>query len=395
MGKRPITGLLAAVMLLTSCLSACGNTAVDNTAGASAGAAASGSGKIEVTDLAGKTYSFDKPLDKVIIQWSGSGGPFMTMSALFGKDVCSHIAAMDDGLQKYRMDMYEDFVKSVPELAKVKNIGSMDEDDFDLEGALSSGAQAAIVPIGLQKSISESIQPKLEAAGIPVVYMDYHAETLENHTKSVEMLGNLFGKEDRAKELIDFYTSHVNPVYTKTQEILKTKQRPKVYIEVGMKGPSEYGNSFSNTYSWGCLCYNVGGTSIGDGVLKEGGPLEPEYVLSSNPDKIIFTGSYWPSQADSIRLGFESTEESTNKLVAAYLARQGWNELNAVKNGEIYVVHHGVGREIYDCASIEALAKFLYSDEFADLNPTKTLQEFYQKFLPYEFSGVWYMKYTA
>lgn len=395
MKKKKIAGVLASALLLTSFLTGCSGSAETSPSLDATPANAAVGKKIEVTDLAGKSYTFDHPLDKVIIQWSGSGGPFMTMSALFGKDVCKHIAAMDDGLQKNRMDMYNQYVKGVPDLANVKTTGSMDADDFNLEAALSSGADAAIIPLGLQKSVQESIQPKLEAAGIPVIYIDYHTESIENHTKSTELLGKLFGKEARAQELIDFYTSHVTPVYNQVEALLKTKARPKVYIECGSTGPSEYGNSYTNNYMWGGMVYNAGGTSIADGIIEKSTPLEPEYVISSNPDKIIFTGSFWPAQADSIRMGFEATEAGARQQIAAYLARPGWSELTAVKNGEIYVIHHAVGREMYDCASIEALAKYIFPNEFKNIDPTKTLQEYYEKFLPYDFSGVWFMKYSA
>ena len=39
-------------------------------------------GKIEIEDVLGRKVQLDKPLDKVIIQGSGSGGPFMTMMYL-------------------------------------------------------------------------------------------------------------------------------------------------------------------------------------------------------------------------------------------------------------------------------------------------------------------------
>ena len=354
------------------------------------------SSKITITDLVGETYTFDKPLESVIINWSGSGGPFMTMSALLGKDVWKYIAGMDDGLPVNRMDMYEQYIKTVPELADIPIFGGMDSEDFNLEAAMASGADAAIIPLGLRSAVQENIQPKLEAAGIPVIYMDYHAETIENHSKSTELLGKLFGKEERAKELIDFYTSHVTVIYDKVEKILKTEDRPRVYIEVGSGSPEKYGNSYANDYMWGGICHNVGGYSIAGDVLQAGtaGIVEPEFVLSSNPDKIIFTGSYWPNAPESIRLGFQGNKASTKKLVAAYLDRPGYNELNAVKNGEVYVIHHGVGREMYDCASIEAFAKYIFPEHFADLDPTATLREYYETFLPYEFDGIWYMKYN-
>lgn len=394
MRNRKIACILTGTMLFTLLLSACGRSVP---ASGAAQPPESGGTEITITDLAGKTYTFDNVLDSVIIQWSGSGGPFMTMSALFGKDVYKHIAGMDDDIQKNRMDMYEQFCKNVPELADVPIVGNMDSDDFNIEAAIASGAEAAIIPIGLQSAAQENIQPKLEAAGIPVIYIDYHAETIEKHTKSTQILGTLFGKEERAQELIDFYTSHVTAVYDKVEEILKTKERPTVYIEGAYKSPEEYGNSYPNDFMWGGMCYNTGAYSIATDVLKgsSAGVLEAEYVLSSNPDKIIFTGSYWPAAPESIRMGFQASEEQTRKLVSAYLDRPGWKELDAVKNGEVYVVHHSIGREMFDCASMEALAKIVFPDEFTDLDPTATLREYYETFLPYDLAGLWYMKYEG
>lgn len=51
-----------------------------------------------VTDVAGRKVELQLPVKKAVIAWSGSGGPFMTMSALLGKDVHKHIAGWDEGL---------------------------------------------------------------------------------------------------------------------------------------------------------------------------------------------------------------------------------------------------------------------------------------------------------
>ena len=92
-------------------------------------------------------------------------------------------------------------------------------------------------------------------------------------------------------------------------------------------------------------------------------------------------------------MGFEATEEKARELISAYLERPGWSELEAVKNGEVYALHHGLGREIYDCVCYEFLAKVCFPDEFADLDPEASLREYYETFLPYEYTGVWFMEY--
>lgn len=348
---------------------------------------------IEITDVAGQTLTFDRPVDKAIIQWSGSGGGFIVMSALFGSDVPQHIAAMDSGLENYRADMWANFCKSVPDLENVPKIGTIGK-DFDVEAAIASDADVAILPYGLQKSASEAVQAKLEAAGIPVVYIDFHDETVENHVKSVQIMGKLFGLEERAQEICDFYLEHRQNVDRRIASVLETESRPSMYIEVGMGGPEKFGNSYTNSYMWGGIAFDSGADSIGDGVIENAAELDPEYVLESNPQKIVLTGSYWPDQAASVRMGFDADETQLKPLVDAYFnERSGWSDLSAWKNKQIYVVHHGIGRNIYDCACYEFFAQVCFPKEFSDLDPAATLKEFYQRFLPYEFSGLWFYVY--
>ena len=163
------------------------------------------SGPITITDIAGQEYTFDKPLDKVIVQWSAAGGPFMTMSALLGDEVADHLAFIDDDMASSRADMWAKFTEAVPEIAELPTIGRVDKDAFEVEAAIASGADAAIFPVDMKAAAEQSVQSKLEAAGIPVIYINYHDETVENHVKSTEILGKLFGKEERCL----LYTSSV------------------------------------------------------------------------------------------------------------------------------------------------------------------------------------------
>jgi iron complex transport system substrate-binding protein len=389
LSKRVLALVLSAAFVVGT-FAGCGNTQQQ---GSSAAGSSAAGGKITVKDLTGKEFTFDKPLDKVAIQWSGSGGPFMIMAALYGKDFVNHIAAMDDGLVKNRKDMYDQYVKDVPEIANINIIGSVENDGFNLEKLISSGAEAFVVPLGIQATLKEGLQEKIEKAGIPVIYMDYHAETMENHIASTKLLGKLFGKEDRAKEIVDWYKSHMDPLNEKIKTVVEKNGRPKVYIECAQKGRDEIGNSYGNNYMWGAMVYNVGGTSIADGKVTKYSPLEKEFILSTDPDVIIFTGSIWEGQTDYARMGFAATKEDSNERLKKILTRDGWDNLKAVKNNRVYSIHHGLGREIYDCASFEALAKFIWPEDFKDLDPEATLKGYYEKFLPFTYGGLWFLHY--
>ena len=64
---------------------------------------------------------------------------------------------------------------------------------------------------------------------------------------------------------------------------------------------------------------------------------------------------------------------------------------NAFRYGRICTIHHGLSRHIYDFVAYEFLAKVLYPDVFRDVDPLKDFIEFHRRFLPVDYSGVWFL----
>ena len=322
---------------------------------------------IEITDVTGRTVTLKKPAERVVLQWSGAGGPFFTISALMGKDTPKVIAGMDTSLQDYRADMWKHFTTEMPELAKIPVVGTIGDKTFNAEQVVALNPDVIFIPVDLKDQYESDAKAKMDAAGIQTIYIDYHAEKLESHQKSIEAIGL-----DRVSKI--------------------NKPKPTVYLEVGMNGPEEFGNSFSSNYSWGALATMAGADVITKDVIKKTSPINPEFILEKNPDIIMIMGSYWPKKPTSMRLGFEATEDSSQALLKAFTTeRQGWSDLKAVENKQVYSAHHGLPREVFDAAVFEYLAKTFYPEEFKDVDPEATLKEFYDKFLPYSYSGIWFM----
>ena len=345
---------------------------------------------IEITDVTGRTVTLKKPAERVVLQWSGAGGPFLTISALMGKDTPKVIAGMDTSLQQYRADMWKHFTTEMPELAKIPEVGTVGDKNFNVEQVVALHPDVIFIPVDLKNQYESDAKQKLDEAGVQTIYIDYHAENLEKHQKSIEAIGKALGKEDRAAEISKFYTDHVTKVLDRVKTINKPK--PTVYLEVGMKGSEEFGNSFSGNYSWGALATLCGADVITKDIVKRSTPINPEFVLEKNPDIIMIMGSYWPKNPTSMRLGFEANEAQSQELLKAFTTeRQGWSDLKAVENKDVYSIHHGLPREVYDAAVFEYLAKTFYPEEFKDVDPEATLKEFYDKFLPYSYGGIWFM----
>ena len=341
-----------------------------------------------ITDLSGNEITLEKPLDKVIIQGSSSGGPFMTMMYLDKDNFLSKIAAMDDSVKLDRNDFYTRLEKVMPEIDEVPRIANFMDNDFSYEAILNTDADGIIAPIGFKTQI-EAIQEKID---IPVFYVDYHSQEFDKHIASTKLIADVTGLDKNLDELIDFYTSKVSPIIERKFDEGK---KPKVYVEHGYEGEKEYGNSYGSNKMWGKIVEDCGGHNIGSDALgaDEAIPLASEFVLSENPEKIILTGSQWIEKPHSMKMGYDTTADWVEEKIDKYKTRPGWSDLDAMKNHEVYVISQQLVRDMSDFYAYEYLAKILHPDIYGDLDPDKDLKEFYEKFMPIDLEGTWSYKY--
>lgn len=110
----------------------------------------------------------------------------------------------------------------------------------------------------------------------------------------------------------------------------------------------------------------------------------PEYVISSNPDYIFIGGAIWSGDTggDQMRMGFTIDEALAQERLRGFAGREEWKGLTAVQNGDVYGVDHGSLRNIADYVFTEYMAKCIYPDLFADLDPEAEMHDLYATYLP-------------
>jgi len=338
--------------------------------------------ELTILDLADRTVTINKPVEKVVplfnfeeyLAVEGGEDPFIK--------IVGWTRAYWEGRRQW---IWEKYTEAFPAINEITDVGYIHKGTFSAEKTISLEPDIVIMSKNDYESARDDIS-RLEQAGIPAICVDYHIQTIEAHTKSTLMLGYVLGKEERAQDLVDFYTEHVDEVYTRIEGI--DKPEPEVYIECGYKGTSEYGNTYGN-FMWGALIEDCGGMNIAEGVIEKSAQINPEYLLDANPDVIIITGSYWPATSDSMRLGYYADPDESRELLDAFTDRPGWDTLDAVNNNKVYSIHHGLSRHIHDFVAVQYFAKCFYPEEFEDLDPEEDLKEFHELFMPVEYSGVW------
>lgn len=311
---------------------------------------------------------------------------FEDFYAIVGPDAYDRVVAISrDTWAGWRPSQWARYVAVTPRLEQLVDIGEADSGTFNIEAAIAARPDVALLAAWQFRSLGESVK-KLEAAGIPVVVVDFNAQTLQKHVQSTLIIGQLMGSEARANQLVDEYKAAFADVLARVKGSSEAADSKNVYVELGNKGADTYGNSYGNTM-WGKTVELAGGRNIAKGKIENWGPLNPEYVIASNPDLIIVAGSAWLNRPKAVLAGFDVKSETTQARLYPYTQRPGWPGLTAVKNGEVHAVYHGGARTLYDYVFLQYIAKRLHPEAFAGVDPVAAHRRFYEKYLPIEVEG--------
>ncbi|MET3613308.1 ABC-type Fe3+-hydroxamate transport system substrate-binding protein [Rhizobium aquaticum] len=344
-----------------------------------------------VTDVLDRKVELASPPQRILL-----GFNFEDFMAVGGPGVMDRVVAVSAPVWRdWRPGQYAAYVKAIPSIADKVDVGDAEAGTFSVEKAISARPDLVILAAWQFKALGETVK-QFEAAGVPVVVIDYNAQTLDKHLRSTTVLGAVLGQPERAKKLGDFYKGSVEDTIARVKEAQKTEGGPpkKVYVELAQKGPGEFGNSYGDTM-WAGVIDMAGGVNIAKGQVGNWGPLRPEYVLSAAPDAIFLAGSEWLSKPQAVSVGFGADPAVVNQRIAAYLKRPGWDQLPAVKAGEVHAVYHGGSRTLSDFVYVRYMAKVLHPKAFEDVDPNAEIRAFYKAWLPIEATGVFIEQYKA
>lgn len=334
---------------------------------------------VTVIDTLGRTITLPAKINRILL-----GFYYEDFYAIGGPDAFDRVVAISRSTwQDWRNSQWKAYIAVNPKIAEITDVGETDGGTFSIETAIAAKPDIAIIAAWQYKALG-NVVAKLEAAGIPVAVADYNAQTVEKHVVSTLMIGQIVGAKDRAQRLADEYAAAVADVEARVLKAGGAMQN--VYVEIGNKGPAEYGNSYGKGM-WGGVIELAGGNNIAKGQIANTGPLNPEYVIASNPAIIFIGGSYWTNRDSAVLMGFGVTPEETRARLQPYTKRPGWENLAAVKSGQVHALYHGGARTLYDYAFLQYVAKVLHPEAFADIDPVETHQRFYRTYLPIKADG--------
>ncbi len=208
---------------------------------------------------------------------------------------------------------------------------------------------------------------------ITVLALDlYKAGTL---IEEMEKLGYILDKKDESEHYIkDFHDKYIDLIEARTEK-LSEKEKTKVYLE--RKGTTAY-KTYGSTSPRHWLIDKAGGKNIFADIEQRKFVVDPEEVVRRNPDIIIKTIKPMDVGYDEDIFKVEAARARDEMMNRPELAN-----VNAVKNGMVYVFDYELMVGSTYPIAIAYWAKLFYPDLFEDLDP----QAIYQEYLT-EYKGV-------
>lgn len=343
---------------------------------------------VAVTDLAGRTVKIPDRVDRVLL---GEGRMLPALAIVESGDPSRRLVGMMGDFEQLDAAGYAQWQARFPHLKDVPRIGRSQSGSFSDERALALRPQVAIFGLGGGHGPSERDREtlaRLEAAGVAIVFVDFRHDPLGNTPRSMTLLGQVFGAPKQAAAFNTYWQQQLDLV----QQRLKQAKAPAPTVFLESRVGLSSGCCDTMTGMLGRLLDAAGGNNIAKPLIPgEHGTLNPEFLLAKQPDVYIGTavGSMQTVQSapQRIALGAGVPADVARRSLEHVLQRPKIASLRAVREGRAHAVWHHFYNSPFNVVAVQAMAKWLHPDLFADLDPRRTQEEMYRRFQPIALQG--------
>lgn len=210
----------------------------------------------------------------------------------------------------------------------------------DMEVIKTLNPDYVVGPAALQADL----EPKLDAAGVKGVFLNL--ESVEGLYKSVEELGELFGKQEEAQEMTDEFSAF----YYEYRKLNKEKESPRVLVLMGL--PGSYVVATGKSYV-GSLVRLAGGINVYEEEEKNFITANTEDMQSKDPDIILRAAHAMPE--DVVQMFKDEFE--TNDI---------WKHFRAVQEKAVYDLPYdqfGMSAKFNFPEALNTLQPMIYGEE--------------------------------
>ncbi|MDH1086496.1 ABC transporter substrate-binding protein [Pantoea brenneri] len=342
-----------------------------------------------ITDVAGRQVEVPQEAKRIIL---GEGRQIYLLAAFDTDAPFKRVIGWRDDFPKADWDGYQAYEQRYPQIKQLPTFGGAKDGTFNVEQALTLKPDLVLMNLESKAATDEGkLIEKLQAVGVPVVFIDFRESPFVNAEKSIHIMGELLNKPERGQAIIRFRQQQIDRVTSKLANF--SGYRPKVMIDRAGGYSDECCMSFGNE-NFGQMVEMAGGRNIAKDLIPGTfGTVNPEQIIASQPDVVVVTGANWKNYntvGKWVGVGPGANLTDASARLKALMMRDAFKTLPVAHNGNAHAIWHQFYDSPYQFVAIQALAKWLHPDLFADLDPDATFREFHQQFLPLPYQpGYW------
>jgi len=340
---------------------------------------------VTVTDITGRKVEVPDNVKRILL---GEGRMIYPISILEKDAPFARIVGWQGDFRDLDVQGYAAYKAVFKQIDDIPAVGGGSEDTFSVEKALALQPDLVILPLtgGHGPGAGSEAAKLLESAGIAVIHVDFSQHPIKNTQLSMKILGQAIGKNEQAKTFNDYYQQKMDYVTTKIPANLPIDQKTTIFVDY-LPGLQECCGS-PGKGSMTDMINLAGGIAIGENIIPGAiGKLNPEYILSRQPDVYVATGVF-PEGKPGVTLGYSATEQAAQSSLKELSHRKPIGQLTAVEQGRV----HGLWHIFYDSPeniiALLSLAKWMHPDLFPDLDPELERKQMYEQFMPIPPTGV-------
>lgn len=342
-----------------------------------------------ITDVSGRKVEIPGEVKRIIL---GEGRQIYLLAAFDTDAPFKRVVGWRDDFPKADYDGYRAYEARYPEIKKLPTFGGAKDGTFNVEQALTLKPDLVLMNLESKAATDEGqLIEKLKAVGVPVVFIDFREKPFENADKSIRIMGQLLGKQQRAEDIVQFRQREIARVTSRLANF--TGHRPSVMIDRAGGYSEECCMSFGDE-NFGRMVEVAGGKNIAKDLIPGTfGTLNPEQIIASKPEVAIVTGANWKNYntiGQWVGVGPGADSQQAQQRLQRLMERPAFRTLPVAHNGNAHAIWHQFYDSPYQFVAIQVMAKWLHPDLFSDLDPDRTFREFHEKFLPLPYQpGYW------
>lgn len=345
--------------------------------------------EITVTDVAGREVTVDAPVERMIL---GEGRQVYLLGALEPDAPFEHVVGWREDFSQADPDNYALYAERFPELEDIPTFGGFKDGTFDVEQAAALQPDVILMNLEARAATEDAgYDTKLAELDIPIVYVDFREDPIAHTTPSMRLMGELLGKQQAAEDFIAFSEAQM----ARVTDVIDANdpERPRVFIDRAGGYSDDCCMSFGQG-NFGEYVELAGGSNIADGIIPSTfGTLNPEQIISANPQQVVVTGGSWDAYVPGgnwVGVGPGADLDEARRKLEALSERTAMTGIDAVENGNMHAIWHQFYNSPYYFVAVQQMARWFHPELFADLDPEATMTELHERFLPVAYQpGYW------